>query len=84
MESIIPTVEYTLESHSRVKSVAHFENGPVEFIQIKTKSGQTIGLGLGDGSNSSKEYSVEIDGQLVSWTGPYKLFHSDVHLEGNQ
>ena len=79
-----PTVEFTLESHSRVESVAHYENGPVEFVQIKTKAGQIIGLGLGDGSDPSKSYSVDVDGQLKSWTGPYKLFHSDVHLEGGQ
>jgi len=27
-----PTVEYTLGSHSRVKSVSHFEGGAAEYI----------------------------------------------------
>jgi len=77
-----PTVEYTLGSHSRVKSVSHFEGGPDEFIQIETKDGQLVGLGLSDDSDPSKNHSVDVNGKTINWTGSFKLFHSDVHMEG--
>lgn len=77
-----PTVEYTLGSHSRVKSVSHFEGGPDEFIQIKTKDGQTVGLGLADDPDPSKNHNVDVNGKTVSWTGAYKLFHSQKHING--
>jgi len=77
-----PTVEYTLESHSRVKSVSHFEGGPNEFIQIETKDGETVGLGLAGDADPSKEHSVDVNGKAMSWTGPFKLFHSQKHLDG--
>ena len=76
-----PTVEYTLGSHSRVAAIEHFETGANEYIQITTKDGEVVGLGLG-GSDSSAEYSVDVDGNKISWKGPYKLFHSKAHLAG--
>ena len=79
-----PTVEYTLGSHSRVKSVAHFESGADEYIHIETKAGQTVGLGLAGDSDPAKQHSVDVNGETMSWTGPYKLFHSNLHKEENK
>ena len=79
-----PTVEYTLGSHSRVKSVSHFEGGADEYIHIETADGQIVGLGLGDGTDASASHSVNVNGKAMTWTGPFKLFHSDVHLAGEK
>ena len=74
-----PTVEYTLGSHSRIKSVSHFESGANEYIQIETKNGDVVGLGLGANNDSSASHSVDVNGKAVTWTGPIKLFHSEAH-----
>ncbi len=74
-----PTVEYTLGSHSQIKSVAHFEDGADEFVHITTKNGQIIGLGLAGDSDASQDHSVDVNGLTMSWTGPFKLFHSEKH-----
>jgi hypothetical protein len=78
-----PTLEYTIGSHSRVKSVSHFEGGAAEYILIETKDGQTVGLGLGAEDNPSGTHRVDVNGEAVSWTGPFKLFHSDAHKAAN-
>ena len=75
-----PTAEYTIGSYSQVKSVSHFESGAAEFILIETKSGETVGLGLGAEDNPDGTHSVDVNGKTMSWTGPFKLFHSDTHL----
>ncbi len=76
-----PTMEYTVGSHSNVKSVTHFESGAAEFILVETVDGQRVGLGIAGESETDAEHSVSVDGQEVIWTGPYKLFHSQKHLE---
>ena len=75
-----PTAEYTIGSYSQVKSVSHFESGAAEFILIETKAGETVGLGLGAEDNPDGTHSVDVNGKTMSWTGPFKLFHSDTHL----
>jgi len=74
-----PTLEYTLGSHSRVKSVSHFEGGPDEYIHIETKDGEIVGLGLSGDPDPSKSHSVDVKGKSISWTGAHKLFHSEKH-----
>jgi hypothetical protein len=74
-----PTVEYTLGSHSNVKSVSHFENGADELILVETKDGEIVGLGLSDDRDEAKVHTVTANGNEMSWTGPYFLFHSDTH-----
>ena len=74
-----PTVEYTLGSHSQVKSVSHYEAGANEYIQIETKDGERVGLGLAGDANPELTHTVDINGESVSWTGAYKLFHSNKH-----
>lgn len=76
-----PTVEYTIGSHSQVKSVSHFEGGAAEYILIETKDGNVVGLGLGAENDPTGTHSVEVNGETVTWTGVYKLFHSDKHIE---
>lgn len=74
-----PTVEYTLDSHSNIKSVRHYENGGSEFITIETKNGETVGLGFGADMNAGTTHTVSVEGADMSWTGAYKLFHSEKH-----
>ena len=74
-----PTVEYTLNSHSNVKSVDHFESGSDEYIRIETKDGQRVGLAIAGEQDGSVVHTIKIDDVDVSWTGPYKLFHSEKH-----
>jgi len=74
-----PTVEYTLGSHSRVKTVSHFEGGAAEYILIETKDGHNVGLGLGAEDNPAGTHSVDVNGKTISWTGAFKLFHSEKH-----
>lgn len=79
-----PTVEYTLKSHSHVKSVSHYENGADKFILVDTKDGQTVGLGLSGDSDASQSHTVSVDGRDMTWTGPYHLFHSQAHQQQGQ
>ena len=79
-----PTVEYTLNSHSNVKSVRHFESGSNEYIQIETKEGQRVGLAIAGQQDRTAAHAIEIDGAEVKWTGPYKLFHSEKHINGGK
>ena len=78
-----PTLEYTLGSHSQVKSVSHYEGGAAEFILIETKDGQRVGLGLGSEDNPTATHRVDVEGTEMSWTGPFKLFHSDAQKAAN-
>jgi hypothetical protein len=78
-----PTLEYTLGSHSQVKSVSHYEAGAAEFILIETKNGQRVGLGLGAEDNPSGTHSVDVEGTEMRWTGPFKLFPSDAQKAAN-
>jgi len=77
-----PTVEYTLGSHTHVKGVAHVSSETADYVHIETKDGQIIGLGVSENTNPETAHSVEINGEIKSWTGPYHLFHSDVHKKG--
>ena len=77
-----PTVEYTLGSHSQVKTVSHVSADTADYVRIETKDGQIIGLGMSANPDAEITHSVDVDGQAVSWQGPYHLFHSDVHKEG--
>jgi len=71
-----PTVEYTLGSHSAVKSVQHFESGTDEFVLIETKDGRNVGLGISGDPDAGLSHSVSVNGAEKTWTGPYKLFPS--------
>ena len=79
-----PTAEYTIGSHSAVKSVSHYEAGRDGFIVIETKDGQTVGLGLAGDADPSLPHSVDVNGKTMSWTGAYKLFNSQAHLAGQK
>lgn len=74
-----PTVEYTIGSHSSIKSVMHYETGAAEYILIETKDGQEVGLGIAGEGDADTSHTVVVDGQDVTWNGPYKLFHSQKH-----
>jgi hypothetical protein len=77
-----PTVEFTVNSHPNVKSVQHFENGADEYIRVETKDGQRVGLAIAGDMSESAVHSMNIDGVDVTWSGPYKLFHSQKHKDG--
>ena len=76
-----PTVEYTLNSHSNVKSVSRFETNAAKYILIETKDGETVGLGVAEDSNPDAIHAVQVGDEEVGWTGPYKVFHSKKHSE---
>lgn len=75
-----PIAEYTKNSHSHVKSVAHFEDGGAELIIIETKSGDVVALGIDGQSAPDQSRTITALGQEYNWAGPYKLFHSKTHL----
>lgn len=77
-----PTVEYTLESHSNVKSITHFASKTAKYIEVETNDGQRIGLGVASNTGKDAVHTVMTKDQDVSWTGPYKLFHSQKHIDG--
>lgn len=72
-----PIVEFTVDSHSQIANVEHFEEGPDELILITTHSGKSVALAIGDGTDSTQEHSVSVHGKQMSWTGPYHLFGSE-------
>ena len=72
-----PTVEFTLNSHSQIKSVEHFESGADEFVLVTTKTGKSIGLGIADDTDAAKNHTVSVNGEEMSWSGPYHLFGSE-------
>ena len=79
-----PIVEYTLNSHSNVKSVQHYKTDKADFIQVETKDGEMIGLGISEGSSETDTHSLTVNGSVINWNGPYALFHSDIHeTKGN-
>ncbi len=77
-----PTVEYTLNSHSDINSVEHFQSGPANYIRIETRDGQQIGLGIDTDGEDGSVHTLAVDGETVSWTGAYKLFHSKKQNDG--
>ncbi|WP_411817451.1 heparinase II/III family protein [Hyphococcus sp. DH-69] len=79
-----PTVEYTVNSHSTVKSVDHYKSDSASVVMIESKAGQKVGLGIGRGSDDTIEHSVMVDGEAFVWTGPYKIFHSQNHFDGGK
>ena len=76
-----PTVEFTRDSHSNVKSVRHFEGDSNEFIQVESKDGETVGLAIAGDRDQSATHTMKVQGVDVTWTGPYKLFHSQKHIK---
>lgn len=79
-----PTVEYTTDSHSNVKSVAHFRSDTAAYVLIETKDGEQVGLGIAADSEEDASHTVTVDGEEIAWTGPYKLFHSQKHINGGR
>lgn len=79
-----PTAEYTVGSHSNVQSVAHFASGDADYVLIETKDGHRVSLGIAADASTDVSHDVSIDGEEVSWTGPYKLFHSKKHIRGEK
>jgi len=76
-----PTVEYTVGSHSNVKTVTHYKAGTADFILVESKNGQRVGLGVAGESDPDAVHAIMVDGREVTWTGPYKLLHSQKHID---
>lgn len=76
-----PTVEYTKGSHTQVKQVRHIKGEGVDFIRIETKAGQIVGLAIAPDAAADSRNQIEIDGETVSWQGPYHLVHSKIQAE---
>lgn len=78
-----PIVEFTVGSHPNVAAVDQYNDGANDYIQIQTKDGHTLGLAVAGDLSATAEHSIQVDEAEVSWTGPYKLFHSQKHLAQN-
>lgn len=76
-----PTVEFTIGSHSQVASVTQFRGEAADYVQVMTKAGDVVGLGIAHSGDANAQHSVTVDGAAVTWTGPYKLVHSDKHKQ---
>ena len=76
-----PTLEYTRDSHSRVKSVSYESGDDTLYIHVTTQDGAQLGLGVSDNMSTDKTHNVNFNGDVKTWRGPYHLFHSDVHQE---
>lgn len=79
-----PIVEYTLNSHSNIKSLDHFKAGSANYILVETNDDQRIGFAIADNSDPEAVHTLKIGEQEVSWSGPYKLFHSQKHIDGGK
>ncbi len=71
-----PIVEFTLNSHSKIASVKHYEQNSVSYVLIETKDNKKVGLGLSSSQDASATHSIDVNGTTMSWQGPYKLFPS--------
>ena len=76
-----PTVEYSLNSHSAIKSVTQVESDTARLVLISTVDDQRIGLGVAKTSNADTQHSFAINGEKFAWAGQYNLFHSRKHVE---
>ena len=77
-----PTLEYTRDSHSHVKSVSYSAQGGALYIHITTQSGHELGLGISDNMEAGRVHEVEFNGSVKSWSGPYHLFSSNPSTDG--
>ncbi len=78
-----PIAEFTLNSQSHIKSVRHYAQDSLDYIHVETGDGQSVGLGIAQDVSPDAAHVVETDKGSVSWTGPYKLFHSEKHIHGD-
>lgn len=83
------TLEFTRASHSQLANVTHIsdDQSGLDYIQIETKSGAYIGLALAENTDAEAAHSLDVDGGLKAWQGPFKLFGSDDgqnHTENQQ
>ncbi len=78
-----PTVEFTVNSYSDVKKVSHFRQTAVDYVQVVTHDDQVVGLAIAQNVSPDAVHEIDVDGELITWTGPYKLFHSQKHLNGD-
>jgi len=74
-----PTLEYTRDSHSRVKSVSYAGGDGALYIHVTSQDGEQLGLGISDNMSTNETHNVNFNGDVKTWRGPYHLFHSDVH-----
>ena len=74
-----PTVEYTKGSRTQVKAVEHIERGNISYVRVEGKNGEVVGLAIAHGAAADSSNSIEIDGQTISWQGPYHLVNSQSH-----
>lgn len=79
-----PIVEYTVNSHSNVKSVTQFAAANADYILVETADGQSVGLGISGASAPEKNHTVQVNGKAMTWTGPYQIFHSQKHAEAQK
>lgn len=69
-----PTLEYTKNAISQIEHLQYFNNNDSEYIQITTKKGQVLGLGLSYNGNQKSKHSIQVEGKRRVWRGSYHLF----------
>jgi len=78
-----PTLEFTADSHSNIKSVEHFASDDDQLVLVTTKSGKTVALGIADSADETTSHNVLVNGTMMTWTGPYHLFGSERTVNQN-
>lgn len=68
-----PALEYTINSHSSIKSLDHYRENGIDVIEIVTTAGKKwlFAINLSAGDKVKTEFTH--DGQVLSWTGVYYL-----------
>ena len=69
-----PTVEYTVNSKSRIKNIELSEEGDLDYVTVTLNSGKQWGFAISY-SDKATQHSIEVDNQQRQWTGYYKLFN---------
>ncbi len=71
-----PTLEFTTNSHSAVKSVEQAVKGSARVITVTTQSGDKVSVGIADDAAPDTTHSINAGGVTREWRGPYALFGS--------
>ncbi|APG61542.1 alginate lyase [Sphingorhabdus lutea] len=62
--------EQTIASDSQIKSMKIVNGNGADVMVIETLNGVRVAIGFAHNEQADMEHSVDIDGQLVKWTGP--------------
>lgn len=78
------TDEFTLASHSQIKSVEHVESESADIVHLHLKSGEMISVGLAGLSDLDAQHTLQTENGAITWTGPYGVVGSDSKETGGE